>query len=139
MSNCKNQIGLKDLGLEEILKLLITLLIPAMVLPKVPTTLIAAGVPQRGGLSPTRIWARVENRVGEAGGHMGVHEDGSPNLMAETHKIVIEEMVNAIQTEMKIEGVTLPGQLVTGTFVGLGSGSVVAYTVTEGSNYSLAT
>jgi hypothetical protein len=77
--------------------------------PPVPTPLILIGVPQRTGLSPTKIASRIIARKSEAGLPVGVLPSGqvSPDEIME--RIRIEEIINAFQQEAIITVAIPPG------------------------------
>ncbi len=79
----------------------------------IPTPLILVGVPQRNGLSPTKIAARIIARKGEAGLAVGVLPSGviSPDEIME--RIRVEEIIKAIQQEAVITVAIPPGITVT--------------------------
>ncbi len=75
--------------------------------PPVPTPLILVGVPQRPGLSPTKIATRIISRKSEAGLPVGALPSGviSPDEIME--RIRIEEIIKALQ-EDAIISVAIP-------------------------------
>ena len=77
--------------------------------PPVPTPLILVGVPQRTGLSPTKIASRIIARKSEAGLPVGALPTGgaSPDEMME--RIRIEEIVAAFQQDAIISVAIPPG------------------------------
>jgi hypothetical protein len=87
--------------------------------PPVPAPLILIGVPQRTGLSPTKIASRIIARKSEAGLPVGALPSGGINPDEIMERIRIEEIVNAITTEMKIDIAIPPGaQSVVSAFAG---------------------
>lgn len=77
--------------------------------PPVPTPLILIGVPQRTGLSPTKIASRIIARKSEAGLPVGVLPSGQVNPDEIMERIRIEEIVNAFQQEAIITVAIPPG------------------------------
>ncbi len=77
---------------------------PALPLPPI---LVKLGGSKRPGLSPSTIASRIIARQSEAGVKAGLLPDGSDNLSEKMERIRIEEIVNAIITEMRID-VTIP-------------------------------
>jgi hypothetical protein len=75
--------------------------------PPIPTPLILVGVPQRSGLSPTKIASRIIARKSEAGLPVGALPSGgvSPDELME--RIRIEEIIKALQ-EDAIISVAIP-------------------------------
>lgn len=93
---------------------IINIIIAAFNIPKKPVTplpppLIIAGAKLRPGLTSTSIAARIISRQSEAGLIVGdVFNDG-PNTAEAMEVIRIEEIINAILTEAKIDVVIPPG------------------------------
>jgi hypothetical protein len=77
--------------------------------PPVPTPLILVGVPQRSGLSPTKIASRIISRKSEAGLPVGALPSGETNPDEIMERIRIEEIIKAIQQEMIISIAVPPG------------------------------
>ena len=77
--------------------------------PTVPTPLILIGIPQRSGLSPTKIASRIIARKSEAGLPVGVLPSGgiSPDEIME--RIRAEEYIKAFQQEAVITVAIPPG------------------------------
>lgn len=67
--------------------------------PPVPTPLILIGVPQRAGLSPTKIASKIIARKSEAGLPVGVLPSGGVNPDEIMERIRIEEIVKAFQED----------------------------------------
>ena len=67
--------------------------------PPVPTPLILLGVPQRSGLSPTKIATRIIARKSEAGLPVGALSTGNSNPDEIMERIRIEEIVKALQQD----------------------------------------
>lgn len=92
--------------------------IPTEPVAPLPPPLIMAGAKLRTGLSAKAIAARVISRQSEAGRQVGdVFADG-PNVEEAMELIRMEELINAILTEAKIEVVVPPGISVTTVGVG---------------------
>ncbi len=101
--------------------------------PPIPTPLILVGVPQRSGLSPTKIAAKIIARKGEAGLPVGVLPSGgvSPDEIME--RIRIEEIIKALQEDMIISvgippGITLSAAGIAPSGPVTVVGSTVSYT-----------
>lgn len=77
--------------------------------PPVPVPLILVGVPQRTGLSPTKIASRIISRKSEAGLPVGVLPSGNASPDEIMERIRIEEIVNALQQEAIITVAIPPG------------------------------
>ena len=101
-------------------------------LPQLPPPLLLVGAQLRPGLSVTDIAARIISRQSEAGLPTGnVYGDG-PNTFEAMLLIVIEEIVNAIQTEARVDvsvplgiGVTTIGAGPTGPIVSQGATTTI--------------
>ena len=80
-----------------------------------PPPLIMIGSKLRPGLSARDISARVISRFSEANAVAGeIFKEGN-NVMTALEVIRMEEIVNAIQTEMKISNVIDPGSILVQT------------------------
>ena len=118
----KSDIALDNVNLSSISSI-IDIIISAFKIPKEPVTplpppLILAGANLRPGITSSSIAARVISRQSEAGMVVGdVFADG-PNTSEAMELIRIEEIVNALLTEAKIEIVIPPGIGVTTVGVG---------------------
>jgi hypothetical protein len=77
--------------------------------PPVPVPLILVGVPQRTGLSPTKIASRIISRKSEAGLPVGILPSGGASPDEIMERIRIEEIVNALQQEAIITVAIPPG------------------------------
>ncbi len=121
-TNKKSDIALENVNLSSISSIL-DIIISAFKIPKQPVTplpppLILAGANLRPGVTSSSIAARVISRQSEAGMVVGdVFADG-PNTSEAMELIRVEEIVNALLTEAKIEVVIPPGVGVTTVGVG---------------------
>jgi len=77
--------------------------------PPVPTPLILVGVPQRPGLSPTKIASRIIARKSEAGLPVGALPSGGASPDEIMERIRIEEIVKAFQQDALISVAIPPG------------------------------
>lgn len=77
----------------------------------------------RPGLSAEILTASITSRFEEAGIPRGPLAGGTPNVMENFTKIIVEEFVSAIQTDMRIDIATDPGAVVQAT--GANSGGPV--------------
>ena len=93
--------------------------IPDAPLSPLPPPLIYSGGQLRPGLSVRNIAARIISRQSEAGAPVGVLPDGSKNIAEAMEVIRIEEIINALLTEGKVEVVIPPGVQV--STVGIGN------------------
>ena len=93
--------------------------------PKVPAPLVLFGVPNRNGLSANKIAARVISRKPEAGlPATGTLPSGVIDPNDIMIRIMIEEIIKAIQQEEKITVAIAPGGIINGA--GANSGGPVA-------------
>lgn len=76
-----------------------------------PPPLIFIGAKLRPGLSARDLSARVISRFSEAEAVGGEIFQGGDNVMTALEVIRMEEIVNAIQTEMKISSTIDPGSI----------------------------
>lgn len=74
-----------------------------------PPPLIYAGANLRQGLSAQQIASRIISRQQEAGAPVGALPDGSDNVAEKMEKIRMEEIINAILTEVRVDVVIPPG------------------------------
>lgn len=91
-------------------------------IPSIPQILLAKARP---GLSSSIVTSSVTSRFEEAGIPQGELEGGSPNVMENYTKILVEEIISAIQSDMRVDVVTDAGALVTANGANAG-GPVVA-------------
>jgi hypothetical protein len=107
-------------------------------LPCAPTALILVGAPRRPGLSPTKIASKIISRKSEAGLPIGNLPSGdvSPDEIME--RIRIEEIVNALQQDAKINVAVPLGIPVQANGVGpTGPVSVVGTTIKPVKGYGI--
>jgi hypothetical protein len=90
--------------------------------PNIQEILLAKARP---GLSPEVITSSITSRFEEVGIPSGPLAGGAPNVMENYTKIMVEEMVGAIQTDMRIDVATDAGATVTASGANAG-GPVVA-------------
>lgn len=118
---------------------ILNLILSAFKIPKQPVTplpppLILVGANLRPGITASSIAARIISRQSEAGLVTGdVFADG-PNTAEAMEVIRIEEIINSILTEAKIEVVIPPGVSVTT----LGIGNLGAPVLSQGATTTLA-
>lgn len=78
-------------------------------LEPLPAPLIILGTKLRPGLNSRVIAARIISRQSEAGAPQGLLSDGSRNIAEAMEVIRVEEILNALLTEAKIEIAVPPG------------------------------
>jgi hypothetical protein len=93
--------------------------------PNVPAPLVLVGIPNRNGLSANKIAARIISRKGEAGlPTTGTLPSGVIDPNDIMIRILVEEVIKAIQQEAKITVAISPGGIINGA--GANSGGPVA-------------
>lgn len=99
---------------------------PQLPITPLPPPLLLAGGNLRPGLSAKSIAARIISRQSEAGAPAGDIFSKSNNIAESMEVIRIQEILNALQTEGKIEIVIPPGVQVTTVGVGNLGGPVIS-------------
>ncbi|MCK9544087.1 MAG: hypothetical protein M0R03_18875, partial [Novosphingobium sp.] len=72
-------------------------------LPEVPPFLLVSGAKLRPGLSAKTIASNIIKRQSEANAHSGKMADGSDNIMEKMYVIIVEEIINAIVYNAKVD------------------------------------
>lgn len=90
----------------------------------IPAVMLVCSTIKRPGLSPMLITSRVINDIGEKGAHIGVNIDGSENLMNQMCFSMVNQIVNALKLEGKVE-IAIPTGGITSSGVGSNSGGMV--------------
>lgn len=127
-----------DTGLES-MQNVIDVILGAFKAPKPPVSplpppLLLIGGTQRPGITSSEIASRIISRQSEAGLIVGdVFEDG-PNTAEAMELIRIEEIINSLLTEAKIEIVIPPGVQVMTT----GTGNLGAPVISMGATTNIA-
>jgi hypothetical protein len=117
----------------------IDIITSAFTIPKVPLTplpppLLLVGANLRAGVTPSEITSRIISRQSDAGLVVGdVFGDG-PNRNEAMELIRIEEIINALLNEAKIEVVIPPGIAVTT----IGIGNLGALVISQGVTTNIA-
>ncbi len=107
---------------------------PKQQLTPLPPPLLMVGGKKRPGVTPSEITSRIIARQSEAGLIVGdVYEDG-PNTAQAMELIRVEEIINSLLTEGKIEIVIPPGVRV----MTLGTGNLGAPVVSQGATTDIA-
>lgn len=78
-------------------------------LTKIPSALIAGGTVTRPGLSSIMTTSNILRRQAEAGAYSGPLRDGSANIAEAMERVRVEEIINAIKSDLKIEISIPPG------------------------------
>lgn len=104
--------------------------------PPIPSAMLLSGSKLRPGLSPSLIAAKIISRQSEVGAPVGVLPSGGDNIAEKMELIRVEEIINAILLEARIDVAIQPGILVqttgasavgpvtsAGTTISIGSGS----------------
>jgi hypothetical protein len=71
---------------------------------------------KRPGISPMLITAKIIDQMGEKGAPIGVNIDGSPNLMNQMYFTIVDQIINAIKMDGKVEIAIAPGAIVSSGF-----------------------
>jgi hypothetical protein len=79
--------------------------------PEVPAELLLTGATLRSGLSPSNIVSKIIERQAEAGASFGPMPDGSANVMEAMWRIAIEEIINGIIVDSKVDIVIPPSSI----------------------------
>mgnify|MGYP006885997887 CR=1 FL=1 len=106
--------------------------------PPVPTPLILLGVPQRSGLSPTKIATRIIARKSEAGLPVGALSTGNSNPDEIMERIRVEEIIKALQEDAIISIAIPPGITVSASGISpTGPVSVFGSSITYSKGYGV--
>lgn len=105
--------------------------IPRTPITDLPPQLLVVGAKMRPGLSARNIASRVIARQTEAGAPAGDIFSENSNIMESMTVVMVEEIINALVTEAKIEIAIPPGVQVTTTGIGNLGGPVVSQGVTS--------
>ena len=98
---------------------------PSAPVSPIPPVLVLSGSNLRTGMSARNIAARIISRQSEAGAPVGPMPDGSPNVAEAMEVIRVEELLNSLITESKLEIVIYPGVPVTAVGANAGGPVVV--------------
>lgn len=71
---------------------------------------------KRPGMSPMLITAKIIDQLGEKDIPIGVNIDGSPNLMNQMYFTMVDQIINAIKMDGKVEVAIAPGAIVSSGF-----------------------
>lgn len=104
--------------------------------PTIPGIILLAGAKLRPGLSPLMIASKIIARQADAGAPVGVLPSGGKNISELMESIRVEEIIDALQSDARIDvainpGIQLTAQggnaggpiVVVGQTIGLGSGN----------------
>lgn len=97
-------------------------------LKTIPPLLLLCGGMNRPGLSAIALTSSIIQRLPEAGIETGVNPDGSPNKILKFVRIIVEEIVKELKTNMKVSIAVRPGGV---TSVGVGGNAAGEVTVTS--------
>jgi hypothetical protein len=122
---------MKDFSINGVLDMIMAAFnLPQKPVAPLPPPLIMVGAKLRPGISPSAVASRIISRQSEAGLVVGdVFADG-PNTNEAMWTIVIEEIVNTILTESKVDVVIPPGIAVMTVGVGNMGAPVISQGVT---------
>lgn len=94
-------------------------------LNSVPSMLLSFGAKEMSGLSATSLSSNIIQRLPEAGIETGANPDGSPNMIGQFVRIIVEELIKELKEHGGINVVFDPG-----TIVSIGTGASAAGPVT---------
>jgi hypothetical protein len=77
--------------------------------PQVPTLLITGGGKLRPGLSASLIASKIIKRQSEAGAPVGLLPSGAKNISEQMEVIRVEEIINAILQDARVDIAVDPG------------------------------
>lgn len=77
--------------------------------PEIPSLLLLTGAKMRPGLSPILIASKIISRQSEAGAPIGVLPSGGRNIAEAMEVIRVEEIIDALLTDARIDVVINPG------------------------------
>lgn len=113
MAQCENKYN--KFNMSNVIKIILgAFLLSKQIKTPIPPPLLLVGARNRSGLSAKSIASRIISRQSEAGAPVGPLADGSKNISEAMEVIRVEEIVNALITEAKIEIAIPPGVPITG-------------------------
>ena len=117
------------MALNNIVQSLTSFIQTKLSIPLIPISaiMLICSTIKRPGLSPMLITSRIINRQQDFGAPVGVNIDGSPNMMNELMFVIVDELVNALKMEGKVE-VAIPPGGITSLGFGANSGGMVSVT-----------
>lgn len=77
--------------------------------PEIPSIMLLAGAKLRPGLSPLMIASKIIARQAEAGAPVGVLPSGGKNVSELMESIRVEEIIDALQSDARIDVAIKPG------------------------------
>ena len=98
---------------------------PTTPLTPLPPPLLSVGANMRTGLSAEAIAARIISRMEGIGAPVVTNADGSPSIPLIMETIRVEEIINALLIDGKLEIVINPGVPITGAGANAGGPIVV--------------
>ena len=94
--------------------------------PTLPPVILSMATIRRPGLSATEIASRIIERQTEAGAPIGPAADGTQNISEAMERIRVEEIINAIKLNTRVEvSIPIGGIQFIGTGTNLGGPMVV--------------
>lgn len=76
----------------------------------IPAILLANSTVKRSGMSAMEIASRIISRQAEAGAPFGPAADGSPNISEKMERIRVEEIINALKMDSRVQiGIPIGG------------------------------
>jgi hypothetical protein len=106
--------------------------------PDIPSVLLLAGAKLRPGLSPSIIASKIISRQTEAGAPAGVLPSGGRNVAEAMEVIRVEEIIDALQIDARIDVSITPGIAITANGANAGGAMVsIGQTVGPGSGFGI--
>lgn len=121
------------MALNNIIQSLTSFIQNKLSIPLIPISaiMLVCSTIKRPGLSPMLITSKIIDRMGgEVGAPIGVNIDGSPNMMNQMYFVIVDELVNALKLDGKVEIGIPPGGIISaGT--GVATAGLVSVTTTN--------
>lgn len=121
------------MALNNIIQSLSSFIQTKLSIPLIPISaiMLICSTLKRPGMSPMLTTSKIIDRLGsEVGAPIGVNIDGSPNMMNQMLFVVVDEMMNALKLDGKVEIGIAPGGIISaGT--GTATGGLVTVTTTN--------
>lgn len=101
-------------------------------IPLIPisATMLICSTIKRPGLSPMLITSKIIDEMGDKGAPISVNIDGSPNLMNQMYFVMVDQIINAIKLDGKVEIGIAPGAIVSSGF-GINAGGMMPVTTSN--------
>ena len=90
----------------------------------IPAIMLICSTIKRPGTSEMLITSRIINDMGERGALIGANIDGSDNMMNQMYYVMVNQILNALKFEGKVEIAIPPGGITTTGFGANAGGEV---------------